>query len=508
MAERMQNAPEGRCTMSDVPTLPQPPSDPAEMPPAGPTRRWRAWPGWVAWVAIALLVLFWIRVQAVRSERRETHEEAIGEMPLVRFQGRVLTGLAQLPVLSPSFVYEQAGALKAGPVGQRLRFVVLAGELAGPNEALNQLKNLHEEITRAGVGPGPTSKAVMEALQAAYSDYREQKYGAPSLGESQRELLRSQLNWFGELALAPPQSPNRQARELAMAPAYRAAIAFTSAIAVGIVAALGGLIGLVILLITLAWRPAESAQLAYSSVYAETFALWLGLFGILNLGLLGSWLPAGVPVYLGMAFLDLLSLAVLGWPVLRGVPWAQVRRDLGWTLGRGGFLEPVFGLAAYAMSLPFLAIGLVLVMVLLRAQAALATSGGSGTEPGLGGPPSHPAIELLADPDWWRRAQVLILAVVVAPVVEETMFRGVLYRQLRSATNRLGFWLSVLTSGLISSFIFAAIHPQGLIFVPALMGLALGFCIAREWRGTLVPGMVAHGCSNGLVMTLFMVVAG
>ena len=27
------------------------------------------------------------------------------------------------------------------------------------------------------------------------------------------------------------------------------------------------------------------------------------------------------------------SLAALGWPVLRGIPWRQVRRDIGWHAG-------------------------------------------------------------------------------------------------------------------------------------------------------------------------------
>jgi membrane protease YdiL (CAAX protease family) len=55
------------------------------------------------------------------------------------------------------------------------------------------------------------------------------------------------------------------------------------------------------------------------------------------------------------------------------------------------------------------------------------------------------------------------------------------------------------------SFIFAVIHPQGILFVPVLMSLAFGFALAREWRDSLIPGMVAHGLSNGLIMTLIMV---
>ena len=52
------------------------------------------------------------------------------------------------------------------------------------------------------------------------------------------------------------------------------------------------------------------------------------------------------------------------------------------------------------------------------------------------------------------------------------------------------------------SFLFALVHPQGWLAIPALMSLAFGFAVFREWRGSLLPCMVAHGVSNGLVMLL------
>jgi membrane protease YdiL (CAAX protease family) len=78
----------------------------------------------------------------------------------------------------------------------------------------------------------------------------------------------------------------------------------------------------------------------------------------------------------------------------------------------------------------------------------------------------------------------------------------VLYRHLRELTRIGPVWLSVLSSALFSSFIFAVIHPQGLLAVPVLMGLAIVFALTREWRGTLIPCMVAHGMSNAMVLLL------
>ena len=88
----------------------------------------------------------------------------------------------------------------------------------------------------------------------------------------------------------------------------------------------------------------------------------------------------------------------------------------------------------------------------------------------------------------------------------KAQFRGVLYRHLRDASARLGLVVSIVLSILINTFVFAAIHPQGLVAIPALMSLACGMALVREWRGTLIPAMVIHGVSNGLIMGTLMIV--
>jgi membrane protease YdiL (CAAX protease family) len=62
-------------------------------------------------------------------------------------------------------------------------------------------------------------------------------------------------------------------------------------------------------------------------------------------------------------------------------------------------------------------------------------------------------------------------------------------------------------STVLTAFIFALIHPQGWVAIPALMGLAIGFTLAREWRGTLIPCLVMHGVSNGIVLGMVVLLA-
>ena len=71
-----------------------------------------------------------------------------------------------------------------------------------------------------------------------------------------------------------------------------------------------------------------------------------------------------------------------------------------------------------------------------------------------------------------------------------------------------GYVGSVLFAAIVSSFVFAAIHPQGLFGIPILMTLAIVFALAREWRGSLRPSMIAHAMVNAGTTTLLFLIAG
>ena len=136
-------------------------------------------------------------------------------------------------------------------------------------------------------------------------------------------------------------------------------------------------------------------------------------------------------------------------------------------------------------------------------QGVFAQSGGSNELQGTSGG-AHPIIIEIANGGWELRILILFLAAVAAPIVEETMFRGVLYRQLRSSLWGLGSIFGMLLSVLIVSFVFAAIHPQGWVAIPALMGIAVGMNLLREYRASIIASMTIHGVSNGIVTSLMI----
>ena len=142
------------------------------------------------------------------------------------------------------------------------------------------------------------------------------------------------------------------------------------------------------------------------------------------------------------------------------------------------------------MALPMVAVGMTITLVLVQLQQSAAQAAEAANRqrhPIHSGEVSHPIVEEIARGDMGTLAIVFLLACVVAPIVEETMFRGVLYRHLREVSAWAGLTLSVLVSGLWVAFIFCRDSYPGLLAVPALMPLAFAFAVTRKWRGSLYP---------------------
>jgi membrane protease YdiL (CAAX protease family) len=469
---------------------------PDELPP--PRRRGRPVLAWLIVLATVGFVL-WRHSQA--SPVLGNAEQGM----LLRFQARTLVGTANFLPGSPSTkVYKQAqDAFGGGSYGQRLRFAVLAGELAGPEEALEQLRQSRKERTEGRVKADPKDVEVERLLGRLYAGYVKGVSRGPVLPEAEQQVVRERLGWFGELALAPPGGPDAAARERALRPARQALVAYLALLGLGLVGLLTG--GGLLLVLGALWLAGRlSSGLGPGSgnggAYAETFALYLVFY--MALGFAFRSVPRDLRL-LANALAMFLSLGVLAWPVRRGVPWRQVRADVGWHGERRPGLGLLFGLGTYLGALPLAAVGLVIALALV----ALRRHYGWGPAPfSPGEEPTHPVVGEVVRGGGWVWLQLFLVASVAAPVVEETMFRGLLYRHLREATGSFAPALSVLVSALFSSFVFAVIHPQGWLAVPVLTALATAFALAREWRGSLVPSMIAHGLNNTAVtLVLFLV---
>jgi len=112
-------------------------------------------------------------------------------------------------------------------------------------------------------------------------------------------------------------------------------------------------------------------------------------------------------------------------------------------------------------------------------------------------PPVHQVLLAVQNTQWgwWGRAQLVVGAVVVAPLAEELFFRGLVlgavWRYLRHA------WLAVLTSGLA----FGAIHAQPQDILPlCTLGIVLGYL--RTQTRSLVPCLIVHALFNARTMSM------
>ena len=113
----------------------------------------------------------------------------------------------------------------------------------------------------------------------------------------------------------------------------------------------------------------------------------------------------------------------------------------------------------------------------------------------LGGPSTKQSIvELFNDSQTLeQRIVVIILAVAVAPVVEEFIFRFYFYGVLKRYVGRF--------AGLIiNSILFAAVHAHLPSALP-LFVLGACFTLAYEWSGSILVPMTMHALFNSLTLT-------
>ncbi|MGV3488237.1 MAG: CPBP family intramembrane glutamic endopeptidase [Tuberibacillus sp.] len=86
---------------------------------------------------------------------------------------------------------------------------------------------------------------------------------------------------------------------------------------------------------------------------------------------------------------------------------------------------------------------------------------------------------------------VLLIIVIVGPILEEIVFRKIIFGQLARKTK---FWIGAI----ISSLVFALAHADGHLIIYGSMGLVLCFLYWKTRR--IVIPMIAHGTMNALAV--------
>jgi membrane protease YdiL (CAAX protease family) len=98
---------------------------------------------------------------------------------------------------------------------------------------------------------------------------------------------------------------------------------------------------------------------------------------------------------------------------------------------------------------------------------------------------------------WGQLTALVLLGVIIVPLQEELIFRGLIYPPLRKVYGPTG--------GIArNSLFFALIHFDAPRFVPILAGGFL-LCLLFERNRSIWPSVIAHGVWNGL-MVIFVVI--
>lgn len=357
----------------------------------------------------------------------------------------------------------------------RLRVAVVAGELLGKDAAEARLNALKSELA-----PGSELASDADALLMLY------KKGRDAMPPEAVRSLVDRHGWFGELAAgveAPPGDPYRVKSVMGITRILAAERAQGVVHAVMFIAAIGFFIAMIKRFNNRELESHFESTTFPPGIYLEMFTAFLQLFLVLLcLQVMTLWLTgtASVVALVGNEMILWLIPLCFAWPWIRGVKWVLVSEDLGWTAGEGIWKEVAWGVAAFLAAMPIdWLVGLAIHLVKLNM--------GWEEDDGMSG---FATFETPLSGSWVPVILGTMSAVLWAPVVEETVFRGAFYRYLRT---RMGVALAVV----ISAACFGAIHPYGGTGILQVGVSGVIFALMREWRGALIAPVVAHALHNG-----------
>ncbi|MDX2148386.1 MAG: CPBP family glutamic-type intramembrane protease [Planctomycetota bacterium] len=194
-----------------------------------------------------------------------------------------------------------------------------------------------------------------------------------------------------------------------------------------------------------------------------------------------------------------VTLLAIFWPLCRGVSFSRWRHDVGFT---GNFFkEVVAGAGVYVAGLPFVALAALVSLALKGLWESATGAPGPAGELGEGDVPlpNNPILDTLAKSDGVSTVLLFLLATVWAPVVEEIIFRGCLFRHLRSRLIWIG-------AAIISAFAFGVMHGYEFLMLGPVITLGFIFSAMREWRGSLYGAIVMHCLHNASVLSVLILV--
>ena len=480
--------------------------------------------GIVSWLMIALAVSSLVLLVAVQQFNQATEvggDATDADLMQAEIQTKMLVGqgnLDKILPIPPEQVTEPVvpEEVDAGCYEQRLVYASIKNEVEGPESAREYLQSLDERVEQLqaeeleeGVPEEERfeltedQRELRNAMGELLTEYEAGNFSDSGVPEDSKELIKERLGFPGELFLVPEGTDQQATRDNLIG---GVATSVSVMMVFGLFAILAGVVG-VGCCVAFPVMISQNKLLSYfflsptnHNIYIQTFAIWLvGFFGTsILLGFLELSAEAGMLIQPVVFFGSLLCLV---YPLLRGVTFRQLRYDIGWTIDRP-VGDTFFAGISYLATLPCLIPGIIAIAIFSAIAGQFTELHEFARQTG----PGHPIQDYLANGNWFMILMVFVTACIAAPVVEETMFRGVLYRHLRDWSQSWARWASIGFSAVLNGFVFAAIHPQGIAAIPVLMTLAICFSLVREWRNSLLTPMLMHGIHNTVVTCVSLII--
>jgi len=423
------------------------------------TRSTGAWLAALALVVAALVAVSWGWQQG--SEETAFHAEVMthGKMILV---ARAVGDISKRPTdAAPQFL--QMELIERTPEDRIFRAIV-RGEVGSREKALELVDSLPEGMPDA--------------------DLLKRLYGGETVSDEERAALGESRGWFGRLAAIHGLPDDDPRREQFWEPVRKAARISIALSVLALPAFMAGAVLFVVMLVKLRRGTLRSRFRLHDEgsgdlPWLQVVVLGLAAVLALNVGLLAHLRVSPVITMW-------IPLVALLWPLMRRMRGTEWRGGLGISVGAGPLREMGAGLLGYLAGLPLVVVGL-----LVSAKLTELT----------GWKASHPLTYETLEGEQTATWMIVLSACIWAPLIEEFLFRGALYRYLRPR-------FSVVGSTSLTALLFAMVHPQGLMGIPAIWTLGVVFAGLREWRGSIWASMTAHALHNGMLVAMMLAIFG
>jgi membrane protease YdiL (CAAX protease family) len=215
----------------------------------------------------------------------------------------------------------------------------------------------------------------------------------------------------------------------------------------------------------------------------------IGLFALVLLGIVALTAALASVSDMHPVTLGLVVFAVVGVPL--SVVVALRRRRTSPTPPPGFLRAAAVGLAGLCVAMVFLVPVAIVQYFVLEALDV----------------PSSPqeTARKVMDSELHLAVQLALYGVLIAPLAEESMFRGVLYPAMRSVLG--GTRRAVVLSAGTTSLLFAAMHADAQAFA-ALFVLSLALTWVVEHTNSLAAAVVLHAAFNASSMLILLVLRG